>query len=81
MVDLQNAVEKIKKRFGSNRSNEVQRLIENGDLKKAIMMLLEYYDKGYRHGLSQRPSSQVSHVHVVGRNHDRVAKKLLRYRG
>ena len=43
-------------------------------------MVLEYYDKGYRHGLSQRPDNQISFVDVVGRDHDRVAKRLLRYR-
>lgn len=44
------ATEKIRKRFGGNRVNEVIEYIEADDLFNAASLLLDYYDKSYTFG-------------------------------
>ncbi len=44
---LGQATLKIQKRFGGNRVKEVMECLENGDLRCAARILLDYYDKSY----------------------------------
>ena len=44
---LAQSIEKIKNRFGGNRVNEALKLLEENELEKVAMMLLDYYDKAY----------------------------------
>ena len=68
---------KIKKRFGSERTKKLHERIGAGELRDAIVMVLEYYDRGYQHGLSSRDQCRVERVHVEGFNHRVTAQKLV----
>jgi tRNA 2-selenouridine synthase len=45
---------KIEKRFGPERTKECLSAIESGDIRTAISISLDYYDRTYDHGLSKR---------------------------
>jgi len=71
--------EKIRKRFGPERTKELLFLIEQGSLRTAMMLVLKYYDKGYLHGLNKREVSDVYRVPVLGLNHEQVANDVITY--
>ena len=77
--ELQCCAEKIRKRFGPDRTQELLSLIEQGSLKEAMRLVLQYYDKGYLHGLSKRDTKHVHKVPVLGLNHAHVAEHVLAY--
>ncbi len=45
--DLKASTRKIGKKFGNNNVEDVLSFLENGDLKQAAELLLNYYDKSY----------------------------------
>ena len=64
--ELEACIVRIRKRFGPNRSKEVLQMIQEGRYEEAIPVILEYYDKGYRHGLSKREKSSITHLDIQG---------------
>ena len=80
-AELQFCAEKIRKRFGPDRTKELIALIEKGALRNAMELVLQYYDKGYMHGLSKRDASHVHRVPVFGLNHAQVADDVIAYMG
>ena len=44
---LKSSTEKIGKHLGSQRKNETLAFLENGDIQKALEVILEYYDAAY----------------------------------
>ena len=75
--ELQACAEKIKKRFGNDRTKKLYECIGSGDIRGAIVMVLQYYDRGYRHGLSLRDEDRVERLQLQGFDHRLVAKNLL----
>lgn len=51
---LVKATERIRKRLGGQRTQEAIDAIEQGNLGRAIALVLEYYDKTYRYDLQRR---------------------------
>ncbi len=47
--ELARAIHKITHRFGGNRVQESIKLLDSGNLYETAMLLLDYYDKSYRH--------------------------------
>ena len=74
--ELQRCAEKIRKRFGPDRTKNFLLLLENENCEKQ-WLVLQYYDKGYLHGLSKRESVHVHRVPVVGLNHRQVASDVM----
>ncbi|MBM3420202.1 MAG: tRNA 2-selenouridine(34) synthase MnmH [Bacteroidetes bacterium] len=64
---LLQAVRKISKRLGGDRTGSAVEAIEKGDFEKAVAITLEYYDKTYLHSLSRHPES---HVHILNTDSD-----------
>lgn len=77
--ELQLCAEKIRKRFGPDRTKDLLALIENGELREAMRLVLQYYDKGYLHGLSKRKAVHVHRVPVIGLNHHQVASDVMEF--
>ena len=77
--ELQVCAEKIRKRFGPDRTKTLLLLIEKGELRDAMRLVLQYYDKGYLHGLSKRESSYIHRVSVIGLNHAQAANDVMKY--
>ncbi|HUF10614.1 MAG TPA: tRNA 2-selenouridine(34) synthase MnmH [Rhodothermales bacterium] len=56
---LIDAIWRIQRRLGSESARFAAESVGSGDLETACRVLLEYYDKTYAHGLSQRNPSTV----------------------
>lgn len=52
--ELVACVEKIRKRLGGDKANECIQLIRAGALTRAIELVLAYYDKQYRYGITTK---------------------------
>ena len=52
-------VKRIERRLGGDRCRECCEKFISGDYKGAIDILLDYYDKGYSHGMSKRDQNMV----------------------
>jgi len=61
-AQLADSVSKISKKLGGYNTGRVIESIYEGDLEPAIEIVLKYYDRAYRYGLSQRPAEQVVFV-------------------
>lgn len=57
--ELKNAVRKISKRLGGEKTRNALEAIEQGDYHTAAGIALTYYDKTYLYGLSKRNQAQV----------------------
>jgi tRNA 2-selenouridine synthase len=59
---LKASVEKIRKRMGNESAGEAIKAIDSGNIRKAIEIVLEYYDKTYRYSLSRKKNAQIIYV-------------------
>lgn len=67
-ADLENliaATERIRKRLGGQRTQEAVSFIRAGDLKPAIAIILDYYDRTYRYDLDRRQKT-IPQVDITG---------------
>ncbi len=56
------SVERISRKLGGDNASKAIAAIRDNDLDTAIEIVLNYYDKAYRYGLSRRPSSAVRYI-------------------
>jgi len=54
------ALQKISKRLGGDNTREAVEAVGRGDIGSAVEIVLRYYDKSYRYGLSRRDPSMVT---------------------
>jgi tRNA 2-selenouridine synthase len=76
-AQLARSIQKIERRLGGVRALEAREAIERGDLAEACNLVLDYYDRTYRHGLGKRDTSSISTVDVSGRDPQEVADWLI----
>ena len=62
--ELIDVTKKIEKRFGHERTMECIRAIERGDIREAVTISLDYYDRMYDYGLARRDEGKVHAVAV-----------------
>ena len=58
--DLKARTLKIAKRLGNLRLNQSLEFLENNDMKRWVLMMLQYYDKAYLFGLEKRDPSSIT---------------------
>ena len=54
-VELENSIQKIRKRLGFQHADEALTSLRNDDVKRAIEIVLEYYDKTYLKAANSMP--------------------------
>lgn len=74
---LQQATERIKKRLGGQHYKESIEALDRGDYAAVADISLNYYDKAYLYGISQRDASKVVRLHVADDNPLTTVKALL----
>ncbi len=82
-AELSAAIRRIEKRLGGLNTRICIEAIEAGDFRKATDILLEYYDKSYRHTMSRRQSDRIIPVDLKGndpRKHAQVLIEMVRSR-
>ncbi|MEM9567185.1 MAG: tRNA 2-selenouridine(34) synthase MnmH [Cyanobacteria bacterium P01_E01_bin.34] len=62
---LMAATQRLKKRLGSQRTQQAIAHLENGEIVEAIELILPYYDKTYTYDLERRDSASVE-VDIMG---------------
>ncbi len=72
------ATERLTKRLGGLVAQQAVGAIAEGDLDRACGLLLDYYDRTYRHGLSQRPAERVQVLPLNTADPEAAAEALLR---
>jgi tRNA 2-selenouridine synthase len=73
---LVTATERIRKRLGGQRTQAAVALIRAGDLRAALAILLDYYDRTYRYDLERRQKT-IPQVDVGGCDAEAAAARLL----
>ncbi|WP_375417949.1 tRNA 2-selenouridine(34) synthase MnmH [uncultured Hymenobacter sp.] len=63
---LADAVQRLSKRLGGLATQQALTAIETGDMPRMVELVLDYYDKTYGYGLSQKVNSSVTPVPVEG---------------
>jgi hypothetical protein len=63
-ADLLIALEKIKKRLGGQHFQRAVECLEINDFSEVAAITLNYYDKAYLHGLTQRDDAQIDRLEI-----------------
>lgn len=75
--DLIKSTEKIQKRLGGLRTKEAIQAILEDRYEDWLKIVLEYYDKTYSYGLSERKGSTIAKVEVEYFELNRICEKLI----
>jgi tRNA 2-selenouridine synthase len=62
--DLVELIRKIGRRMGGDKANAAIHALEQGNISEAVAIVLHYYDKSYRYGLSKREKSKIHLIEV-----------------
>lgn len=76
---LVSRIEKLKKRLGGKRTSEAISFVEQGNLKDAVDILLDYYDKSYEYSSTKYKKLKPRVVELDSMNPDINSGKLLGY--
>lgn len=76
---LVEATERIQKRLGGKVTKEALDALVRHDYATVADLTLDYYDKAYLHGLSQREPIRVYPVHVTEDNPAKTAAQLIQW--
>jgi tRNA 2-selenouridine synthase len=63
-ADLLIALEKIKKRLDGQHFQRAVECLEINDFSEVAAITLNYYDKAYLHGLTQRDEAQIDRLEI-----------------
>ena len=74
--ELLTATRRIRKRLGGQRTQTAVDAIEQGDLRTACKIILDYYDRTYRYDLERR-NKTIPQVDLVGLSPAESARKLV----
>jgi tRNA 2-selenouridine synthase len=55
-VALMDSITRLRKRMGGAANQAAHTALAEGDLRSTCVILLDYYDRAYRHGLTDRAS-------------------------
>lgn len=70
------ATERIRKRLGGQVTNDALNALTRHDYARVADLTLDYYDKAYLHGLSQRDSATIHRLDVTADNPTETARQL-----
>lgn len=77
--DLTASIERIAKRAGPQRTVAALTALSAGDLMEVALLMLEYYDKTYLHGLSKRDPQRVTRISHLTGDPEIMTKELLEH--
>lgn len=74
--DLIAATQRIQKRLGGQRTQGAIAQLQQGDLRAAFALVLDYYDRTYRYDLTKRQPHLLAQVDITGDTPAIAAQKL-----
>ncbi|MFW5808099.1 MAG: tRNA 2-selenouridine(34) synthase MnmH [Spirochaetota bacterium] len=75
---LVSVVYRIQRRLGDVRTKQTIESLQSGDYRRAIEVLLDYYDRAYRHGRSRRDPATVTDYAFNDESTGQIADDLIR---
>jgi tRNA 2-selenouridine synthase len=75
--ELVASVERISRRLGGARTQEVMAAFERNDVHTTVSLLLDYYDKSYGHATKRRPAENVIRIPFDDFDAEKIAKTLI----
>jgi tRNA 2-selenouridine synthase len=78
VIDLKNAFEKIKRKLGGQNLNKAIAYLEEGDLKSAASIALNYYDETYVYGLQNKDTLRITYHAFDTFNSEQIAHYLIK---
>lgn len=76
---LMEATERIRKRLGGKVTKDALDALAQHDYAAVADLTLDYYDKAYLHGLSERDSTRVYRLEIVEDNPAETARQLIKW--
>ncbi len=73
------ATERISKRLGGKVTKDALEALSRHDYATVADLTLDYYDKAYLHGLSQRPPATIYPLKIIDDNPGKTAKQLVEW--
>jgi len=75
-TDLIGLISKIGPRMGGDKAKAAIRALEQRNISEAVDIILHYYDKSYKYGLSKRDKSKIQSIKVEGDDNRKIAMLL-----
>lgn len=75
--DLIKGVKRIERRLGLANAAQVCRFINNGEMTKAIELVLYYYDKVYTRSMALHKRHKITDVDVNGEDYSEIAQQII----
>lgn len=76
---LRESILKIYRRVGGQNAEEAFLCLDNNDFESVSDIVLTYYDKAYKHGLSARDKELVNVLKISDYNHEKIAELLINF--
>jgi tRNA 2-selenouridine synthase len=74
---LKASVQKISKRLGGDNTRDAILALESGDIARAIVITLNYYDKTYQYGLKKKKAENIIYIETNTYNVEINSRKIL----
>lgn len=78
--ELRRATDQIKKRLGGKAHQEALEAIEEGDLKRAVALLLGYYDKAYRLSTEKYKMGERYEIAFENEHYGDMAQRIIEWK-
>ncbi len=75
--DLIKGVKRIEKRLGLAKATQVYNHINNGEMTKAIELVLHYYDKVYNRSMALQKRKKVTKISVNSEDYSDIAQRII----
>jgi len=75
--ELSQSVERIRKRLGPQNADAAQKAIEQGDIRKAIELVLNYYDKFYTKSTVNMPRPKMPTLMIEGLSDHQIVQAAI----
>ena len=75
---LNESIRKLMKRYGGDRTQHVMELVKNGNLDRAIELLLDYYDRNYRFGFEKYVKGKITMIKTTSADASENAGLILK---
>ena len=77
--DLVGSLEKIGKRLGGLNVKNAKAAFDEGDLKTATHIILDYYDKAYSHSTDKKDFNKIHHLKLDWNDLGKTAEQLINF--
>jgi len=71
------SISRIERRLGSENANHAKKLIIEGHMEKAVVIVLAYYDKVYARSMGMHERAEINNFNVTDENPGEIANRII----